>query len=448
MKRDAMKRLVDWKSLGRRKPMIIYGLRQTGKTWLAEEFGKNHFDSMVTINMEDRRFHDAFRNTTDPDAILKILSVITDRDIDGSTLIFLDEIQECPEALASLKYFYEKRPDAFIMAAGSLLGVTNAQGRKFPVGKVDGMTLRPMNFTEFLTALGNERTADAIRNYDTEIIDSASTDIKRSLREYMLVGGMPEAVLTFIETGDVREVRKVQEMLLHQYRSDISNHPPKSIIPYMRSVWDSIPDQLSKETGRKFVYSLMKSKGGAAVYMPAIMWLCDYGLLTMVPKISKPGNPLSAYSDRRSFKLFAADIGLICAKSGLDPRAVVEGDRMFIEFRGALTEQFALQELIAADHRPYYWSAENSDGEIDLMTESDGKAIPIEVRSSENLKAKSLSAFRKKYDVETSVRTSLSGSRDEGWMVNIPLCAIGSLDRVLRERKGGVPGPHGPSGGE
>jgi len=434
MQREAMKRLVEWKSLDRRKPMIVYGLRQTGKTWLVEEFGKNHFDKMVTINMEDSRFHDAFTNTTDPDAILKILSIITGEDIGDSTLIFMDEVQECSGALASLKYFCEKRPDVFIVAAGSLLGTRIAQGRKFPVGKVDGMTLRPMSFTEFLTALGKERLVDAIKNYDTEVIDSLSTDIKGSLREYMLVGGMPEAVLTYVETGDIRKARNVQETLLDQYLSDISNHPPKNIIPYMKAVWDSIPDQLSKEAGRKFVYSQMKSKGGAAVYMPAIMWLCDYGLLTMVPKISKPGNPLSAYSDRKSFKLFAADIGLICAKSNLDPKAVVEGDRMFTEFRGALTEQFALQELIAAGHGPYYWSAENSDGEIDLITESGGKAIPIEVKAGENLKAKSLSAFRKKYDIETSVRTSLSGSRDEGWMVNIPLCAIGSLDMVLVKR--------------
>ncbi|MCL2608157.1 MAG: AAA family ATPase [Methanomassiliicoccaceae archaeon] len=435
MHREAMERLIEWKSSERRKPMIIHGLRQTGKTWLAEEFGKNHFDSMVTVNMEDRRFHEAFANTTDPDAVLRILSIITGKCIDASSLVFFDEIQECPGALASLKYFFEKRPDIFIVAAGSLLGVSSAQGRKFPVGKVDGMTLRPMNFREFLTALGNERIADAIKNYDTDIIDSVSADIRELLRTYMSVGGMPEAVLTYVETGDIMDVRKVQEALLHQYQFDMSNHPPKNTIPHMKAVWDSIPDQLSKDAGRKFVYSLMKSKGGAAVYMSPILWLCDYGLLTMVPKISKPGNPLAAYSDRKSFKLFAADIGLICAKSGLDPKAVAEGDRMFTEFRGALTEQFALQELIAAGHRLYYWTAENSDGEIDLITESDGRAIPIEVKAGENLKAKSLSSFRERYDVHTSVRTSLSGSRDEGWMVNIPLCAIGSLDTALAKRE-------------
>ena len=436
MYREAMERLVGWKSLDRRKPMIVYGLRQTGKTWLVEEFGKDHFEKMVTINMEDSRFHAAFTNKTDPNSILKTLSVLLGETIDASALIFFDEIQECPEALASLKYFFEKRPDVFVVAAGSLLGVTSKQGRKFPVGKVDGLTLRPMNFREFLTAIGKEKIADAIKNYDTATIDSVSTDITELLRTYMLVGGMPEAVLTYAETGDIFSVRKVQDELLNHYLSDMSNHPPKNIIPHMKAVWDSIPAQLSKDSGRKFVYSLMKSKGGAAVYMAPILWLCDYGLLTMVTKISKPGNPLKAYEDKKSFKLFAADVGLICAKSGLDPKVVVDGDRMFTEFKGALTEQFAMQELIASDRKLYYWTADNSDGEIDLITEVDGKAIPIEVKAGENLKAKSLSAFRDRYDVETSVRTSLSGSRDEGWMINIPLCAIGSLETALAKRKG------------
>ena len=436
MKREAMDTLVKWKSLERRKPMIVYGLRQTGKTWLIEDFGKEHFKRTITINLEDRRFHAAFDNITEPDAILRILSMISDEQIDDTTLVFLDEIQECPNALSSLKYFYEKRPDVFVIAAGSLLGISTTQGRKFPVGKVDGMTLRPMNFREFLTALGKENIANAIKNYDTKTIDPLSSVINGSLKEYMLVGGMPEAVLTYVETKDLFKVRKIQDTLLGQYQSDMSNHPPKNIVPNMKAVWDSIPNQLSKDSGRKFTYSLMERKGGAAVYMTPILWLCNYGLLTMVPKISKPGNPLAAYSDGRSFKLFAADIGLICAKSRLDPRAILEGDRMFTEFKGMLTEQFVLQELIANDHIPYYWSAENSDGEIDLVTESDGKTIPIEVKSSENLKAKSLSAFRDRYGMEVSVRTSLSGSRDEGWMINIPLGAIGSLDTALANRKG------------
>ena len=428
-----MEKLVEWKSFEKRKPMIVYGLRQTGKTWLVEEFGKAHFKRMVTVNMEDRRFHNAFTNTTDPDGILKNISLIVGESVEGS-LIFLDEIQECPEALASLKYFFEKRPDVFIIAAGSLLGLGVTQGRKFPVGKVDGMTLRPMNFKEFLIALGKDDIANAIMKYDTKIIDLLNSDIKELLRTYMLVGGMPEAVLTYCETKDLLKVRAVQDTLLYQYQHDMSNHPPRKIIENMKAVWNSIPEQLSKDAGRKFVYSIMEKKGGAKTYMEPILWLCDYGLTIPVPKISKPRIPLAAYSDRKSFKLFAADIGLICAKSGLSPKAVVEGDRMFVEFRGALTEQFVLQELISAGHGPYYWTAENSDGEIDLIVELDGEIIPIEVKAGENLKSKSLSAFRKKYDMETSVRTSLSGSRDEGWMVNIPLCAISSIDKALELR--------------
>jgi len=435
MKRDAMDRLIEWKSNAGRKPMIIYGLRQTGKTWLAEEFGKDHFDNMVTVNLEDRRFHNAFSNITDPDAIMRAISILTDEPIGPSTLVFFDEVQDCSEALASLKYFSEKRPDIFLIAAGSLLGVSSEQGRKFPVGKVDGLTLRPMSFTEFLAAIGKEKIADTIKSYDTKSIDLIRDDIKELLRAYMLVGGMPEAVFTYATTGDIQKVRKVQNALLSQFQSDMSNHPPKNVIPRMKAVWDSIPEQLSKDSGRKFVYGLMKSKGGATVYMPPIMWLCGYGLVTMVPKVSKPGNPLSAYADRKSFKLFAADVGLICAKSGLDPKTVIDGDRMFTEFKGALTEQFAVQELIAADHSLYYWTAENSDGEIDLITESDGRQIPIEVTAAENLKSKSLSAFRDRYEVEASVRTSLSGYRDEGWMINIPLCAIGSIDIALAKRK-------------
>ena len=434
MKRDAMETLIRWKSLERRKPMIVYGLRQTGKTWLVENFGKDCFNRTITINLEDRRFHNAFENITEPDMILRVLSIMTAENMDDSTLIFFDEIQECPNALASLKYFSEKRPDLFITAAGSLLGTSVAQGRKFPVGKVDGMTLKPMNFREFLTALDKEELADAIKNYDTETLVPLNSVINGLLKEYMLVGGMPEAVLTYIKTGDIFKVREIQNTLLGQYQSDLSNHPPKNIVPEMRAVWDSIPNQLSKESGRKFTYSLMQRKGGAAVYMTPILWLCDYGLLTMVSRISKPGTPLGAYSNGRSFKLFAADIGLMCAKSGLDPKAVIEGDRMFIEFKGALTEQFVLQELIAADHTPYYWTAENSDGEIDLIIESGGKTIPIEVKAGENLKAKSLSAFRDRYGMEISVRTSLSGPRNDGWIINIPLYAMGSLETALAKR--------------
>lgn len=436
MHRKAMGKLIEWKNNPNRKPLILRGARQVGKTWLVEEFGKREFKNTLVVNLESRTMHEAFQDVTEPEKILRILSIKSGRDADGSTLLFLDEIQECPDALASLKYFAEKMPGAYVIAAGSLLGVSTGQRRTFPVGKVEMLTLLPMDFEEFLMATGNGRMAAVIEAYDTDVMAGLAPELSEQLRNYICIGGMPEAVKEYAESGDFNRVRKVQNALVGAYENDMGKHPPTSDIANMRAVWNSVPGQLSKDNGRKFTYGLLDRKGGAAVYMSPIQWLCDYGLLNMVPRISKPGVPLSAYTDRKAFKLFTLDVGILCAKSGIEPKAVVEGDRLFTEFRGALAEQYVVQELIASDHSLYCWKAEKSDGEVDLVTECSGTPAPIEVKASENLRSKSLRSFRDRYDIGLSVRTSLSGTRDEGWLLNIPLYAIGRLDEAVRRHSG------------
>lgn len=431
MERRAMERLVKWKDSPNRKPLILRGLRQTGKTWLAEEFGKRYYDSMVIANLENRKLHSAFANVTEPEDIVRSLSLLLGHRIEETTLIFLDEVQECPDALASLKYFCEKTPRYHVIAAGSLLGVSFGQGRRFPVGKVDQITLCPMDFREFLTATGNEGLAEVIESYDKNIIPLVSGRLTELLRTYMCVGGMPEAVRTYVETGDLLQVRDVQMRMLDAFGSDMSNHPPSRIIQRMKEVWNSIPYQLSKENGRKFVYALL-GKGGASRYLESVQWLVEYGLLIMVKRAEKPACPLSSVSDGKAYKLFVADVGLLGAKAGLDPSLVLFGDSMFTEFRGSMTEQFVLQELISIGYEPYYWSSERN--EVDFLIEHRGAPIPIEVKASVNLMSKSLKAFRDRYGTEVCVRTSLTGTKDEGWLVNVPLYAISSIGKALDER--------------
>lgn len=433
MERKAMDDLIAWKDSPDRKPLIVRGLRQTGKTWLVTEFGRRHYASMVTVDLNDRSLHDAFAAVTEPETILSLLSLMLRTPIDEGTLVFLDEVQECPDALLSLKYFRERAPSYHVIAAGSLLGVSFGQGRGFPVGKVSEITLRPMDFTEFLAATGNERAAEAVESYDAGTLTRASSAMAGLLKEYMCVGGMPEAVRTYAETGDLLRVRDVQNALVSQFESDLSNHPPGRMVQRIREIWSSVPGQLSKESGGKFVYSLM-GKGGAARYMEAIQWLAGYGLVTMVGRAERPSCPLSSVSDGKSFKLFAADVGLLGAKAGLDPSVIVHGDRLFTEFRGSLTEQYVLQELVCAGYSPYYWSSEKN--EVDFLVEHGGTPVPVEVRSSVNLKSKSLRAFRDRYGLTLCVRTSLAGVRDEGWLVNIPLYAIGSIGKALDGRPG------------
>lgn len=432
MDRKAMGRLMEWKGSSDRKPLIVSGVRQCGKTWLIEEFGRTCFPGSVTINLESSRFREAFSDPTDPERIVSALSILSGTSIDHDTLIFLDEVQDCPGAIPSLKYFCEKAPGYHVIAAGSLLGVSLAQGRKYPVGKVDELEILPMDFSEFVRACGNPALADAIESYDAGIMEATAPLLKDLLRQYMFVGGMPEAVKTFADTGDPVAVRRIQERLVSEYERDMSRHPPGGMVARLTAVWDSLPRQLAKDN-RKFVYSLMESKGGAARYLEPIIWLENYGLALKVPKAERPEIPLSSVTDGKSFKLYAADIGILGAKAGLDPAVMISGEGITDNFRGALAEQFVIQELRATGFKAFYWAG--GENEVDVLIECFGVMIPIEVKSSTNLRSKSLKSFRDRYDVEVCVRTSLTGFKDDGWLINIPLYAISRIADALKGRR-------------
>ena len=444
MERKAMAALEAWRASDGRKPMVISGLRQTGKTWLVEEFGKTGYEDCITVNLESPRFRGAFSDPTDPERIVSSLSALTGKRITPDTLIFLDEVQDCPEALPSLKYFCEKAPEYHVIAAGSLLGVSVSQGRKYPVGKVDELEILPMSFSEFVRACGNTPLADAIDSYDTDILTAAQPLLADMLGTYMFVGGMPEAVLAYVRTKDPEEARKVQNRLVTEYERDMSRHPPKGIVARMIDVWDSLPEQLAKGN-RKFVYSMMRSKGGASRYMEPILWLQSYGLVTVVPRAVRPEVPLSSVSDGKAFKLYAADVGLLGAKAGLGTDALLSEGGIFGCFRGAMTEQFVVQELRAAGFRPYYWSG--GENEVDVLVEWAGGVVPIEVKASVNLRSKRLRAFRDRYGAEVCVRTSLTGFKDEGWLINVPLYSVSRIGDALgsRERAGSPPDDAGPA---
>lgn len=444
MERRAMAALEAWKASDGRKPLVVSGLRQSGKTWLVEEFGRTRFGDHVTVNLESPIFRGAFSDPTDPRRIVSSLSALTGKRIGPDTLIFLDEVQDCPEALPSLKYFCERAPEYHVIAAGSLLGVSVGQGRKYPVGKVDELEILPMTFSEFVRACGNAPLADAIDSYDTDILAAARPMLVEMLETYMFVGGMPEAVLAYITTGDLGEVRKVQSRLVTEYERDMSRHPPKGIVARMIDVWDSLPGQLAKEN-RKFVYSMMRSKGGASRYMEPILWLQSYGLVTVVPRAERPEVPLSSVSDGKAFKLYAADVGLLGAKAGLGTDALLSEGGIFGCFRGAMTEQFVVQELRAAGFRPYYWSG--GENEVDVLVEWAGGVVPIEVKTSVNLRSKRLRAFRDRYGTEVCIRTSLTGFKDEGWLINVPLYSASRIGDALARRghAGSPPKDIGPA---
>ncbi|MEI6425156.1 MAG: DUF4143 domain-containing protein, partial [Lentisphaerota bacterium] len=344
-----------------------------------------------------------------------------------NTLIIFDEIAEAPRALTSLKYFYENAPQYHIIAAGSLLGVALHPGTSFPVGKVDFLDLYPLSFMEFLKATGNENLRSLLEAKEFELITSFKGRYTDLLKQYYFIGGMPEAVETFIETHDFNHVREVQNNLLTAYEQDFSKHAPNEAVPRIRMLWTSIPTQLAKEN-RKFVFGLIRQGARAREYELAMQWLLDCGLVYKVGRVTKPDMPLMAYQDSSSFKLFVLDVGLLSAKSGLDVKSLLEGNKVFEEFKGALTEQYVLQQLISNKHIiPFYWTAERSDGEIDFIFQSGMDIVPLEVKASENLQAKSLKSYCARYKPKHAIRTSMSDYRQEEWLTNIPLYAINGI---------------------
>lgn len=427
MKRFAIKELEKWKDSPRRKPLIIGGARQVGKTWLVKEFASIQYKNMVYVNFEKQIYiRDIFKTDFDIDRILTVLKAATHEEIvPGETLIFLDEIQDAENGLTSLKYFCEDAPELHVVAAGSLLGIELHRNTSFPVGKVRFLTLRPMSFLEYLLALGEEGLEKMLESEDWVNIGMFSSKLRELLKMYYYVGGMPEAVLAFSQRRDFDEVREIQQEILHSYDFDFSKHAPVELVPRIRQLWNSLPAQLSKEN-RKFIYGMVKEGARAREYEPALQWLIDGGLVYKISNVSAPRIPLRSYEDNSAFKLFCVDVGLLGAISSLDSETIVKGNSIFTEFKGALTEQYALQELIL-HHEPFYFAKSNSQLEVDFLIQENGMVIPIEVKAEENLRARSLRQFVADYSSSEAYRLSMSSYRKESWMTNLPLYAIETL---------------------
>lgn len=427
MKRYAIDELVKWKNSNRRKPLVIEGARQVGKTWLVKEFASLYYDDIAYVNFESLKYlRGLFATDFDTNRILEAISAATRKQIvPGKTLIFLDEIQEAENGITSLKYFNENAPQQHIIAAGSLLGLELHRQSSFPVGKVQFLTLRPMSFLEFLDALGEERLSKIILSGEWANIDIFAQKLRELLKQYYYVGGMPEAVLAFTENHDWEEVRHIQNDILKSYDFDFSKHAPADIVPRIRMLWNSIPAQLSKEN-RKFIYGIVKEGARAREYETALQWLSDGGLIHKVSNVSAARLPLKSYEDKSAFKIYVLDVGLLSAMSGLGQATILEGNRIFTEFKGALTEQYVLQELLLR-HTPYYFAKPNSQLEIDFLIQTDDEIIPIEVKAEENLRAKSLRQFVTDNGTQTAYRLSMSNYRQETWMTNLPLYAAETI---------------------
>ena len=424
MKREVIHQLYEWKEKRGRKPLILQGARQVGKTWLMKTFGKEAFEKCVYINFEnDSRLSGLFEKDFDIQRILFEIQLATGIMPDKETLLLFDEIQEVKRGITALKYFYENAPEFPIIAAGSLLGVATRQNDSFPVGKVDFLSIYPLSFWEFLNAIGKGAFVEAIKNKQWELLSSFEADLQGMLRQYFFVGGMPEAVKSFAEDGDMQTVRDIQKNILDAYDKDFSKHVPIAEVPRLRMVWNSICGQLSKEN-KKFIFGLLKEGARAKSFELAIEWLKDAGLVYKVNRTKKGLLPLSAYEDFSAFKLFLLDVGLLGAMCELPPSALLNKNSIFTDYKGALTEQFVFQQLrLNKCNKIFYWSAENSQGEIDFLVQNNDEIIPIEVKAEENLQAKSLKCFIERNPSLQGVRLSMSSYRKQSWMSNFPLYA-------------------------
>ena len=426
MKRILLEKLKQWKESSTRQPLILRGARQVGKTWLMKEFARTEYEDYIYVNFEfDEELKTLFEADLNPERILLHLNAFSGVEAKPeTTLIIFDEIQEAPRGLTSLKYFSENAPDYHVITAGSLLGITLHQHVSFPVGKVDFLDLYPLNFHEFLCAIGQERFAELLKTDDFQMITSFKTKYIEWLRQYYYIGGMPAAVVSFTEKKDFSEVRTVQKKILDAYESDFSKHAPVEIVPRIRLVWNAILPQLAKES-RKFIYAKIQKGARAREFELAMAWLLDCGLIKQVFRVTKPDLPLKAYLDFSAFKLFMVDVGLMAAMAELEAKTLLQGSKIFEEFKGALTEQFVFQQLVQKERLVIaYWASETLKAEIDLLVQYSNEVIPIEVKATENLQAKSLKTFCQKYNPETAIRTSLSDYRKENWLTNVPLYAI------------------------
>lgn len=426
MYRSAMEQLNKWKQKTNKKPLIIRGARQAGKTWLMKEFGKTAYEKTVYINFDNNpQMKELFSLDMRIDRIIMGIELYVGHKISPhNTLLIFDEVQEVPKALSSLKYFNETAPEYQIVCAGSLLGIALHQGTSFPVGKVEFMDLYPLSFTEFMRAMGKEQFVDLLDKGDFEMATMFRQDYVDLLKYYYYVGGMPEVVQSFVDNRDFNEAREIQERILAAYEQDFSKHAPNEAVPRIRMLWNSIPAQLTKEN-KKFIYGIIKEGARAKDYETALMWLTDCGLVHKVYRVTAPSIPLKAYEDLKAFKLFLADVGLLGCMVRLNQSVLLDRNELFKEFKGALTEQYVLQQLKTVKGvDTYYWTNDRGNAEIDFLIDTGNEVVPIEVKAETNLKAKSLKTFCEKYNPKMAIRTSMTDYKQEDWLLNLPLWAV------------------------
>lgn len=430
MKRDVFKKLEDWKKSARCKPLVLNGARQVGKTYALKYFGKTSYENMVYLNFEYEKINQYFENTLDPKTIIKLLSIHTNIEIEPhKTLIIFDEIQNCPNALNSLKYFCEEANEYHVIAAGSLLGVKTAGGKGFPVGKVNFLHMYPMTFFEFLLAVGQEKTRVFLEEYESflPIPSPIHEKLLQLLRIYFFVGGMPEAVQEYAKNEKLNIVREIHLEILNSYEKDFAKHAPPHEIMKIITVWTQIHRQLAKEN-KKFIFAAIRKSARGRDYEEAIQWLVDAGLIHKSFLIKSPKFPLSAYADNTIFKIFLADVGLLGAQSGLIPKIVIDGDQLFTEFKGALTENFVAQELIATLQKDtYYWTSDGT-AEVDFLIENDHEVFPVEVKSGMSDKKKSLIVYSQKYSPSKLIRTTTMNLKHDGQIYNYPLYLVSKIN--------------------
>lgn len=433
MYREAIKKLEKWKNSSRRKPLIVNGARQVGKTYLLKEFGSKYYEKFAYINMDNNiRMKELFEGDFDTSRLIQGLKIESGVNIEpGNTLIVLDEAQEVLNSVAALKYFNENANEYHIIIAGSLHGITLHKGISFPVGKVDFLNMYPLNFKEYLIALGKKDFVKIIEEKNEDMLKIFASDIKNYLREYYYIGGMPEVVNDYVNNKDYIQVREIQNAILKDYEEDFSKHIPEEQIMKVKQIWDNFNSQISKEN-KKFVFGALKQGARGSEYEDAINWLVNAGLLIKVNRVNNAKLPLSGYTDYNAFKLYFLDVGLLSAKNKLDVKTLLEKNRIFTEYKGALTEQYVLTELISNyDITPFYYTSDSRKYEIDFLIDYDNKVIPVEVKSEENVQAKSLKEFIDKNSTEINIRTSMLDYKVNDKITNIPLYSIGSFDKYL-----------------
>ena len=454
MQRDVLSRILEWNARKNRKPLILMGARQVGKTWLMDAFAKEVYphDTVYVNLMKMKKLRKSLdESDLSPEDVIERIGIALDADITpGKTLLVIDEIQESSTALTSLKFFNEDMPELAVIAAGSLLGLAvgrskdeedrnatgtaieemnpNEQRGSFPVGKVNFLDVLPMSFTEFVRAAGKVRLAALLDEGEPKKTAPYAEELADLLRRYLVVGGMPEAVGTYVATKDFRAVREIQEEILSAYDSDFVKHAPAAMLPKIRLLWRSIPSQLAKEN-KKFVYSALKSGARAREYESALQWLDDAGMMRQVFRVGTPRLPLRSYFDFSAFKLYVHDVGLLGAMSDLSPSIVLEGDSLFTNFKGAMTEQYVLQELLVAGCKPAYWTNDAGNAEVEFVVQGEKGVYPVEAKAGINTQAKSLKVYRKLFSPPFAVRTSLAAARDGTDTKDIPLFALGPFAR-------------------